>query len=128
LSSPRVLIVDDHRLFRSGVRAELEPLLEEVFAGRDASEWLLRLEHAEIPSGRVNTLREVMAHPELSDGGLVTEIGSPVGSIPTIASAILLGAARPPVGDVPALGEHTHEVLAELGLGEREIEALTANG
>jgi DNA-binding NarL/FixJ family response regulator len=28
LSSPRVLIVDDHRLFRSGVRAELEPLLE----------------------------------------------------------------------------------------------------
>jgi DNA-binding NarL/FixJ family response regulator len=28
LSSPRVLIVDDHALFRSGVRAELEPLLE----------------------------------------------------------------------------------------------------
>jgi DNA-binding NarL/FixJ family response regulator len=28
LSSPRVLIVDDHRLFRSGVRTELEPLLE----------------------------------------------------------------------------------------------------
>ena len=28
MSSPRVLIVDDHRLFRSGVRAELEPLLE----------------------------------------------------------------------------------------------------
>ena len=46
----------------------------------------------------------------------MTEVGSPVGSIPTIGVPFLVGGARPQPGDVPALGEHTDEVLRELGL------------
>ncbi len=65
-----------------------------------------------------------MAHPQLAHNRLVTEVGSPVGPIPTIGSPISIGGERPRLGSVPALGEHTHEVLAEVGLADDEIGAL----
>ena len=106
-------------------RAELEPLLEDVFVTRGPEEWVTKLERVEIPCGLVREFREVMDHPQLAYNGLVTEVGSPVGAIPTIGSAIALGGDRPELGAVPALGEHTDEVLAELGLSGAEIRAVT---
>jgi crotonobetainyl-CoA:carnitine CoA-transferase CaiB-like acyl-CoA transferase len=105
-------------------RTELEPALEQVFEGREAEEWVERLEAAEIPCGLVREFREVMAHPQLAHNHLVARIGSPVGVIPTIGSPILLDGDRPELGPIPALGEHTREVLAEAGVSEAEIAAL----
>jgi crotonobetainyl-CoA:carnitine CoA-transferase CaiB-like acyl-CoA transferase len=105
-------------------RGELEPQVEEELLGRRAGEWLELLEAAGIPCGRVNELPEVMEHPQLVHNRLVTEIGSPVGRLPTIGSPITLGGDRPDLGPVPALGEHTREVLAEAGLSENEIASL----
>jgi itaconate CoA-transferase len=106
-------------------RAELEPAVEAIFRTRAAAEWLERLEGAGIPCGAVNELPDVMAHPQLAHDRLVTEIGSPVGAIPTIGSPILVDGDRPELGPVPALGEHTREVLAELGFEAAEIDAVT---
>ena len=97
-------------------RGLLEPALERVFAARPAAEWLERLEAARIPCGAVNGIPEVMAHPQLAHNGLVAEVGSPAGPIPVVGSPFLVDGERPPAGDVPALGEHTAEVLRELGL------------
>ncbi|MGI8605858.1 MAG: CaiB/BaiF CoA transferase family protein [Gaiellaceae bacterium] len=97
-------------------RGALESTLELSFAERPAVEWLELLEAARVPCGRVNGLREVMEHPQLAHNGLVAEVGSPVGSIPAIGVPFLVDGARPEPGDVPALGEHTEEILAELGL------------
>jgi itaconate CoA-transferase len=108
-------------------RRELEPLLEDVFRERDAAEWTARLEKAEIPCGRVNGIAEVMEHPQLAHNRLVTEIGSPAGRIQTIGSAIAMGDDRPELGPVPGLGEHTREVLTELGLAEAEIDELVGD-
>jgi itaconate CoA-transferase len=102
-------------------RAELEPAIETVFRTRPAAEWLERLERVGIPCGAVNELPEVMAHPQLAHNGLVTEVGSPVGPIPTIGVPIELARNRPELGPIPALGEHTREVLAEVGLEEHAI-------
>jgi crotonobetainyl-CoA:carnitine CoA-transferase CaiB-like acyl-CoA transferase len=96
-------------------RDELEALLEEAFAARPAAEWLERLEAARIPCGAVNDVRDVVEHPQLAHNGLVVEVGSPAGPLPVIGSPFLVDGERPPSGAVPGLGEHTAEVLAELG-------------
>jgi itaconate CoA-transferase len=97
-------------------RDELEPALEREFGARSAPEWLERLRAARIPCGAVNDLGAVMEHPQLAHNGLVTDVGSPAGTIPTIGSPFLVGRERAGLGAVPALGEHTGEVLRELGI------------
>lgn len=100
-------------------RGVLEPLLEQAFAARPAAEWLERLEAARIPCGAVNEVRDVLEHPQLAHNELVVEVDSPVGSIPAIGSPFLVDGERPAAGAVPALGEHTAEILLELGLPPR---------
>jgi itaconate CoA-transferase len=118
----RLDLLDDERYAtnesRVAHREELEPILEAEFAKKPASEWLERLRAARIPCGDVNDVGDVMEHPQLTHNRLVTNVGSPVGSIPTIGSPFLVGGTRPGVGDVPGHGEHTAEVLTELGLDQ----------
>jgi itaconate CoA-transferase len=97
-------------------RGELEALLEEAFAARPAAEWLERLRAARVPCGSVNDLPDVMEHPQLAHNRLVTEVDSAAGTIPTIGNPFLVDGERPGLGSVPALGEHTGEVLRELGI------------
>ena len=101
---------------RVAARADLEPEIERELAARTAEEWIAALEAAGIPCGRVHDVAGVLAHPAAEHGKLVAEVGSPAGPLPTIGVPFLVGGARPQPGDVPALGEHTDEVLRELGL------------
>jgi crotonobetainyl-CoA:carnitine CoA-transferase CaiB-like acyl-CoA transferase len=97
-------------------------MLERILAEREPEHWVSLLERAGIPCGLVREFHEVMEHPQLAHNGLVAQIGSPVGTIPTIGSPITIDGDRPELGPVPALGEHTREVLAGIGLGEAEID------
>jgi itaconate CoA-transferase len=97
-------------------REQLEPELTRTFASRAADEWLARLQAASIPCGAVNAIPEVMAHPQLEHNELIAEVDSPAGLIPTVGNPFLVGGERPGPGAVPGLGEHTAEVLRELGV------------
>jgi crotonobetainyl-CoA:carnitine CoA-transferase CaiB-like acyl-CoA transferase len=97
-------------------RRLLEPALEEAFAPLPAREWLERLEAARIPCGAVNEVSDVAEHPQLAHNRLVVEVDSPAGPIPVIGSPFVVDGERPPSGPVPALGEHTEEILREIGL------------
>jgi len=97
-------------------RVELEAQLEREFAARNAGDWLERLRAAGIPCGSVNDLAEVMEHPQLAHNRLVADVDSPAGPIPTIGNPFLVDGERPGLGSVPALGEHTADVLRQLGV------------
>jgi crotonobetainyl-CoA:carnitine CoA-transferase CaiB-like acyl-CoA transferase len=116
----RADLLDDARFVTNEDRVEhravLEPLLEELFGARPAAEWLELLEAARIPCGAVRDVPEVVEHPQLAHNRLVVEVDSPAGRIPVIGSPFLVDGQRPPAGSVPALGEHTAEVLEEVGL------------
>jgi crotonobetainyl-CoA:carnitine CoA-transferase CaiB-like acyl-CoA transferase len=97
---------------RVAAREELEPEIERALAVRPAEEWIAALEAAGIPCGRVLDVAGVVAHPAFAQA----EVASPVGPLPTVGVPFLLAGSRPQPGDVPALGEHTAEVLGELGM------------
>ena len=55
---------------------------------------------------------------------MISQIGSPVGEIPSIGSPILVDGERAELGPVPALGEHTRSVLEQLGVAADVIDAV----
>jgi itaconate CoA-transferase len=100
-------------------RERLEREVEDVLSARTAPEWLELLEAAGIPCGNVNGVGEVMEHPQLAHNRLAAEVDSPAGRIPAVGVPFLLDGDRPEAGAVPGLGEHTDEVLAEIGFTRR---------
>jgi itaconate CoA-transferase len=113
-------LFDDARFLtnegRVARRDELEPVLEGLLGRRPAAEWLERLRAAAVPCGAVNDLGGVLTHPQLEHNRLVAEVDSPVGTLPTVGNPFLVGGERPDLAPVPALGEHTDEVLREIGV------------
>ncbi len=96
-------------------REGLVTILQEAFRARPAAEWLARLEAAAVPSALVLAVDEVFATPEGS--ATVQEVEDPVrGLLRLVANPIRGPGGPPPVRrPPPRLGEHTREVLAELG-------------
>jgi len=126
-------LADDPRYRSNGARdanrASLVAKLQEVFLTRSYDEWEKLLVGKGIPVGKVNTLAEAVAHPQVVARGSLVDIQHPsagkarVVGVPARLSATP-GSVRLPS---PRLGEHTEEVMKDLlGLGAKEIAALRA--
>jgi crotonobetainyl-CoA:carnitine CoA-transferase CaiB-like acyl-CoA transferase len=112
---------------RTKNRGALIPILQEKLDQQTASVWLEKLAEAEIPAAPINTVEEAvndaqtlarnmivqLEHPAL---GVARSIGNPIKFSETPVSYRL-----PP----PMLGEHTSEVLRELGYSEEEVQAMS---
>ncbi len=105
-------------------RVELLAIVREAFGRMSAAELVERLEGASIANARMNEMHEVWEHPQLRARGRWTEMGSPVGAIPVLRPPATHSDFAPAIGAVPAVGEHTHSILTELGFVASEIEAL----
>jgi crotonobetainyl-CoA:carnitine CoA-transferase CaiB-like acyl-CoA transferase len=110
---------------RVAARAALRAIIVEAFASLSVGQVLERLEAAQIANAQVNTMRDVWAHPQLKARGRWTEVGSPQGRLPAMLPPGSWDVG-PRLDPVPALGEHTDAILAELGYGAAQIEALHA--
>lgn len=109
-------------------RIELERLIEARFATLSVDEVERRLEHADIPFGRVNDLTGVWDHPQLRARGRFAPVRSPVGEVEVLRHPINARGFETGVFAVPALGEHTDEILAEIGYSADDRAALRAQG
>ena len=97
---------------------------------RTKADWLAALEAARVPCGAINDLAEAFADPQVRERGMTVEVAHPLaGTVPLVASPLKLDATpvqyrRAP----PLLGEHTDEVLGELGVTAERRAALREQG
>jgi formyl-CoA transferase/CoA:oxalate CoA-transferase len=111
-------------------RAELLPLIESALATRGSAEWAAEMSRAGIPAGVINGVDQALAHPQVLARDMVLTTEHPTaGTLRMAGSPIKLTrhtttVRRPP----PRLGEHTDEVLGELGYTTADIVSLHAAG
>ena len=111
---------------RVAARGELDREIEAALGTRPPDEVLALLDAAQIANARLNTVGDLLAHPQLEHRW--AEMESPTGPIRTLPFPVSTGGAPPDLGPIPAVGEHTDAILAELGLTDAEVAALRSSG
>ncbi|MFE5028231.1 CaiB/BaiF CoA transferase family protein [Streptomyces sp. NPDC056656] len=111
-------------------RNDLVPELERTFAARPAAHWVPLLDASDVPCSPVNRLEEVFEDSQVVNNDMRLVLDHPVhGEIVTVNNPIHLSRtpARP-WGYPPAVGEHSDEVLTELGYDAEAIRVLREAG
>jgi len=113
---------------RSENREVLRQIIIDGFANLSLDEVVARLEQAQIANARVNDMHGVWHHPQLQARDGWREVESPVGKLPSLLPPGRNAAFTPRMDAVPALGQHTQDILAELGFSAHEQASLAAGG
>lgn len=123
-------LASDERFATNGRRvvnqALLDPILDAAFGAEDRAVWLERLSAANVPAGAINTVPEVFADPQVVHRGMLRHIPHPLaGTVPQVMNPLRFSAA-PSCAELPPplLGEHTAQVLSELGYSDADIAQL----
>ena len=105
-------------------------MMADVLKTQTTEHWLEVLDREDVPCAPVLTRDDVHLHPQVRANGIIVEQEHPVAGLVRQArpaeqmDGTPSGISRP----APTLGQHTDEVLGELGLGPDRIEALRASG
>ena len=116
----------DSNFKRNERRHEVAALVNGIFSGLTAERVVAKLDAAGIANARVNTPDEVWEHAQLKARARWREVASPAGGIPALLPPATFPDFDARMDPVPAVGEHTGNILAELGYGASEVAALRA--
>jgi crotonobetainyl-CoA:carnitine CoA-transferase CaiB-like acyl-CoA transferase len=106
---------------------EVYGFLEETIAGRSTDEWMTFLDQLDVPAFPVMSLEALFEDPHLKKVGFFELENHPTeGTLRQMRPTMLFGGSSnaPPMRPAPHLGEHTRDVLNEVGLGADEIDQL----
>jgi crotonobetainyl-CoA:carnitine CoA-transferase CaiB-like acyl-CoA transferase len=110
--------------------ADFRSRMDAALASATTAEWVERMEKGQIAAGPIYELDEVFEDPQVRHLGMVVELHQP-GLGPTRMLGFPSRASATPAAirrAAPRMGEHTDEVLRELGIAPEEIERLVAAG
>jgi formyl-CoA transferase len=109
-------------------RADVDRLVGEQTRRWRTEDLLAALLAAGVPAARLNDVAGVVDHPQLSARHRWVDVGTEVGPVQALLPPAVPRGAQARMGPVPALGEHTDAVLAELGYPPRAVAELRARG
>jgi itaconate CoA-transferase len=109
---------------RVAAKPSLHKLITDTFAELTIDQVVARLEDAQIANARVNTMADLWAHPQLQARARWVPVATPNGEVPALKPPGMPDSFDARMDAVPALGEHTQAILAELGFGAAEIDAM----
>ncbi|TCW84291.1 CoA transferase [Burkholderia sp. SRS-46] len=112
---------------RHAARDTLHALIVDAFAALTAGDVMQRLDAAGIANAQMNTLDDVWRHPQLAARERWRSVETAAGTVPALLPPGLPDGVEPRMDAVPALGQHTDAILADLGYERARIDALRAN-
>src|SRR5690606_13960245 len=105
-------------------RAALTAMITQAFSNLTMDQVIERLENAQIANARVNEMKDVWEHPQLNARNRWTTIQSPVGAVPALVPPGTNSEFKPRMDAVPDVGQHTQQILAEVGLSQDQIQKM----
>ena len=118
----------DNNVKRVESRSTLYKVIVEAFSRLTAEEVVKRLDAAGIANARVNSMHDLMSHPQLRARNRWATVSTSEGPIPALLPPGSWEDDGPRMSPIPALGEHTDQILLNLGYGAEEISTLRARG
>jgi itaconate CoA-transferase len=113
---------------RTAARDDLHAIITQTFASLTQEQVVARLEAAQIANASVNTMADLWAHPQLKARERWTDVQTSAGPIPALLPPGAPEAFDARMDAVPALGQHSASILAELGFSAAEIEQMSEEG
>jgi crotonobetainyl-CoA:carnitine CoA-transferase CaiB-like acyl-CoA transferase len=110
---------------RSKNRDKLHDVIDELFMKRESAEWIEVLNKAGVPCGPIYSIDQAFGDPQVRELGMVQKVGE----VPYLGQPVTL--SRTPskvVAHPPGQGEHTAEILREIGYGAAAVEDLRKKG
>lgn len=130
----RAELAQDKRFLTNASRINnyqaLIPIVRDIIKQKSSDDWLNELREVGVPCGRINTVKEALTDPHIIERGMIIELEHPaLGMIKSLATPVHLSDTpliyrRHP----PTLGEHTDEVVQEIGYSQDQVQQMRNEG